>query len=276
MVGSLPLAEAQRLPPGPERGIGAGATVKTHDGAKIVLCGLRCQAPAQPFTKNLVAAVSLFPKPLQHQGISARLNLPMSVAERVRQRFRAEMMDQHLSQRDLIDRLRWSQSRLAKVLTGRVELKVDDADEIARHLGLSLLEVVRDQGLEFCAELTPSELRVLQILRKRGPEAIQSVLMLTTTPAGRSPQLQNRALQSGGKGHTTSASPTAHVFTTRLDRTTAADLERIRTTFATLEAQLKALDETPVAEHRQSGSAAVPRKTKGRRARARHHRDTAG
>jgi transcriptional regulator with XRE-family HTH domain len=77
------------------------------------------------------------------------------------------MARQRLSQRDVAGILKWSQSRVAHCLTGRVELTVDDLERLAFAVSVSPLELVRDQGLEFVADLTPSELRFLHALRAK-------------------------------------------------------------------------------------------------------------
>ncbi len=87
------------------------------------------------------------------------------LSEQVRIRLREEMEHKDMSQRDLAGILGWSQSRVAHLLTGRVEITVDDLAEMAFALGLSVLETVRDRGMEFCAEMTPSEMRVLDAVR---------------------------------------------------------------------------------------------------------------
>lgn len=88
-----------------------------------------------------------------------------SLSERVRLRLRDEMGRKKLSQRDIAALLQWSQSRVAHLLTGRVAMTVDDLDRLAFAVSLSPLELVRDQGLEFVADCTPSELRLLHALR---------------------------------------------------------------------------------------------------------------
>lgn len=88
-----------------------------------------------------------------------------TLSVRVRLRLRQEMARLRLSQRDIAGLLSWSQSRVAHLLTGRVEMTVDDLDRLAFAVSLSPLELVRDQGLEFVADLTPSELRALHALR---------------------------------------------------------------------------------------------------------------
>jgi transcriptional regulator with XRE-family HTH domain len=89
------------------------------------------------------------------------------LSEQARERIRDEMQRRQWSQRDLADLLQWSQSKIAKVLNGRVALTVDDLDAIAVRLTLRPAELIRDRGLEFYREMTPSDLRLFQMLDDR-------------------------------------------------------------------------------------------------------------
>jgi len=108
---------------------------------------------------------------------------PPKASTRVRERLREELRARDITQRELADALSkqtddyWTQSKVGKVLTGHVELKVDDADAIAKVAGIFLTEAVRDRGLEFYAEMTPTELRILERLRQR-PQVLQGVMMI--------------------------------------------------------------------------------------------------
>src|SRR3990167_6068475 len=111
---------------------------------------------------------------------------PMKAARtsnRVRARLKEELHARDISQRELADALSkqtdeyWTQSKVGKVLNGNVELKVDDADAIAKVAGIFLTEAVRDRGLEFYAEMTPLELRVLERIRQR-PTLLHGLLMI--------------------------------------------------------------------------------------------------
>ena len=77
------------------------------------------------------------------------------------------MLRRRINQAALADRIGWTQSKVSKVLNGETALCVDDLEALCSGVGLRLTEVVRDHGLEFCAELTPAELRVLEGLRAR-------------------------------------------------------------------------------------------------------------
>jgi transcriptional regulator with XRE-family HTH domain len=91
-------------------------------------------------------------------------------ADRAIVRLLEEMRRKHLSQRDLAGILDWSQSRVSKNLNGRIELGVNDLAALCFAVGIPLTEAVRDHGLEFCAEMTPMELRLLERFRQLSPQ----------------------------------------------------------------------------------------------------------
>jgi predicted transcriptional regulator len=90
-----------------------------------------------------------------------------ALADRLRHRLREAMRYRGVSQRDLAALLGWSQSKVGKVLTGSTKLNVEDWGEACEALRLPLVEAVRDPGLEFCATMTPTELRVLQHFQEK-------------------------------------------------------------------------------------------------------------
>lgn len=100
------------------------------------------------------------------------------LSEQVRLRLREEMDRLELSQRDVSNLVKWSQSKVAHQLTGRVEITVDDLAELCFALNLSVVEAVRDRGLEFCAEMTPTEMRVLERFRQLGPADVAAFLQI--------------------------------------------------------------------------------------------------
>jgi transcriptional regulator with XRE-family HTH domain len=81
-------------------------------------------------------------------------------------RIRDAMKAQGVSQRALAERLNCSQGRVAKILKGRIRLTVEDLEEVAAAVGLQLVETIRNRGVEFFAELTPTELRVIELMRE--------------------------------------------------------------------------------------------------------------
>ncbi len=112
----------------------------------------------------------------------------MTTSERIRLRLREEMQARHISQRGLADRLtratraNWRQAKVGKILGGQIELKVDDLDAIATCVGISLVEAVRDRGLEFFAEMTPTEVRILERMRQHGPAYVAALMTLLNVP----------------------------------------------------------------------------------------------
>lgn len=110
------------------------------------------------------------------------------LSEQVRLRLREEMAKLDMSQRDVAGILSWSQSRVAHLLTGRVEMSVDDLAEFSSAVGLAATEVVRDHGLEFCAEMTPTELRFLERLRQLDQMTRDSIMHIIDVKANTRPQ----------------------------------------------------------------------------------------
>ena len=100
------------------------------------------------------------------------------LSEDVRLRLRDEMTRLKLSKRDVAGLLGWSQSKVAHILTGHVVLSVDDLADFCFALGLRVTEAVRDRGLQFCAEMTPSEFRTLEKIRQLPPNVLDSVMTL--------------------------------------------------------------------------------------------------
>jgi transcriptional regulator with XRE-family HTH domain len=122
-------------------------------------------------TNNFRLHLSLEPKVLPGKDLGGYAQRPMTIrSDQARLRIREEMERQKLSQREVADMLKWSQSRVAKNLTGRVEMTVDDLDSLCFAVGLSIVEALRDRGIEFCAEMTPTELRALERLRQMPAE----------------------------------------------------------------------------------------------------------
>ena len=114
------------------------------------------------------------------------------VSQRVRARVRDELAHRRISQRIAAERLSqftgetWTQSKVHKILTGQVQLLVDDLAAFARLLDLSLAEVMREPGREFVADLTPSELRLLEAVRD-APKMIPLILDLIGEAEKRKP-----------------------------------------------------------------------------------------
>lgn len=85
---------------------------------------------------------------------------------RVRNRLRDEKAKLKLSETDIAGQLQWSQPRVAQKLTGRTPITLNELESLCFAMGISPSECVRDRGLEFMAEMTPTELRALEQLRR--------------------------------------------------------------------------------------------------------------
>ena len=102
----------------------------------------------------------------KHLGATLPSHMSESVSARTRMRIREEMKRRELSQNDIAGRLQWTPSRVSKVLNGKIGMDLDDLAAMCFAMGLSLVEAVRDHGLEFLAEMTPTELRFLERIRQ--------------------------------------------------------------------------------------------------------------
>lgn len=94
----------------------------------------------------------------------------MTPADRAILRVKEEMTRLNLSQRDLAKRLKCSQGRIAKMITGRQKLQVNDLAMLAEAVGLTLSETIRDRDLEFFAEMSGIEVDILLTYRKKSME----------------------------------------------------------------------------------------------------------
>lgn len=101
-----------------------------------------------------------------------------TLSQRARLRLREEMTKKHLNQTDVAGLLGWQQGRVSKILNGRIGLDVDTLGDLCFALSVPITEVLRDRGLEFCAEMTPTELRLLERLRELPVPMLDAVKML--------------------------------------------------------------------------------------------------
>ncbi len=91
--------------------------------------------------------------------------MTLTASQRARHRVREEMHQKNLSQMDLVAFTGWTPSRVSKILHGKIPMTVEDLENLANAVSLPITEVIRDHGVEFCAEMTPSEMRVLDAFR---------------------------------------------------------------------------------------------------------------
>ena len=126
-----------------------------------------------------------------------------TAAERAILTIREAMTRKGLVQEDLAGFLKCSQSKIAKLLNGRMDLTVNELDRLCFGVGISLVESVRDRGLEFCAEMTPTELRLLESIRQMDPQLRDLLLYFAGIKKATSPERYatdpNKAVRRGRK-----------------------------------------------------------------------------
>ena len=120
--------------------------------------------------------------PLLTQGLSGTIRTRVALNERVRQQLREAKARRGLSERDISGFLNWSQSKVAYKFSGRTPITLDELEALCFALGTTPTEVVRDRGLEFCAEMTPTELRILELIRRLPKPAFDGLLTFLNVP----------------------------------------------------------------------------------------------
>lgn len=133
--------------------------------------------------------------PLRLSNLWDNVPRPMALlSQQVRLRFREEMARKKISHRDVAGILGWSQSRVSHILNGRVEMSIDDVAEFAFAVGLTIVEAVRDRGLEFCAEMTPTELKDFTTYRNANEEDRKAAIRLLRSQEMNQAKFERRAL----------------------------------------------------------------------------------
>jgi transcriptional regulator with XRE-family HTH domain len=107
-------------------------------------------------------------------------------AARVRRRLAEWIEIVGLTQREVAAELNRSQPWLDKILSGENSVRLKDLDDIARRMRTSASDLVRETTERRTVELTPSEFRLIERLRRR-PGAIQACLVLVETHRGPEP-----------------------------------------------------------------------------------------
>lgn len=103
--------------------------------------------------------------------------------ERARQRIREEAAKRRLSHRTMAGFLSWGFNKVTQKMTGRTPMTLNEFDALCFAVGLQPTEAVRDRGLEFCAEMTPTELRLIEHYRQLPKHAAEGLLhFLQVTP----------------------------------------------------------------------------------------------
>jgi len=121
--------------------------------------------------------------PLQAGRLSATVQGMARLSVEVRSRLREELAKRKLSARAAAKHLGWHPSRVYHLLDGTVEMCVDDLEGFAIILNMRPTELVRDRGLEFAAEMTPTEYRFYERIRELTPQQIDAAMTMLSIMA---------------------------------------------------------------------------------------------
>lgn len=125
---------------------------------------------------------------LTHNDLEAKFLAMPTLNDRVREVLRAEKDRQGLTEKDIADFVSWGQSKVAQKLRGRTPITLNELESMCFALSIQPTEAVRDHGLEFVTEMTPTELRLFERIRKLSAEqrtAILTLLHVQEAPARR-------------------------------------------------------------------------------------------
>lgn len=111
---------------------------------------------------------------------------PDTPAERVRERMKHWLETTGLSQDEFVADLQKSQVWLQKVLKGENHVRLKDLDAVADAMRTTASELVRGTSERYQLELTPTEVRIVEKLRRR-PTAFNAVAELLQIPAAERP-----------------------------------------------------------------------------------------
>lgn len=115
-----------------------------------------------------------------------------TLPDRARRRVREELDRRGVTQPDIAGQLRWSQSKVAQKLTGRTPWTLQELEGLCFVAGLSPIEAIRDQGLEFCTDMTPTEFRLFERLRQLTPVQLDAIMTVLDV-VGNTRQQERRA-----------------------------------------------------------------------------------
>jgi len=106
---------------------------------------------------------------------------PDSPADRVRDRMKRWLEITGITQNAFAEEIKKSQVWLVKVLTGENHVRLRDLDDVAGAMRTTASELVRTSEERFTLELTPTEVRVLEQLRRR-PELFGAITTFLNIP----------------------------------------------------------------------------------------------
>lgn len=105
-----------------------------------------------------------------------------SPAERVRDRMKRWLEMTGITQAAFAQDIKKSQVWLQKILTGENHVRLRDLDDVADAMRTTAAELVRGSDERYQLELTPTEVRVLEQLRRR-PELFGAITTFLNIPS---------------------------------------------------------------------------------------------
>jgi len=113
------------------------------------------------------------------------------LAERALEVLRRAQVASGMSQRSLGEELtrrtgqKWPQSRVWKLLQGKMPITIPMYEVVAESLGLTFRDLVANTTESRLRHLTPDELRLLELVRQRGQATLEALFQLLDTPQAR-------------------------------------------------------------------------------------------
>lgn len=104
-------------------------------------------------------------------------------AERVRQRLERFMEISGYTQREFAAALGMSQPWLEKILTGENQVRLEDLDNLADKMHTTAAQLIRTDEERYTLELTPTELNVVERLRRKPELLLACLTLLQAAPA---------------------------------------------------------------------------------------------
>lgn len=103
-------------------------------------------------------------------------------AERVRNRMKRWLEVTGITQGAFAQEIQKSQVWLQKILTGENHVRLRDLDDVAHAMRTTAAELVRTEDERYQLELSPTEVRVLEQLRRR-PELVHAITTFLNIPS---------------------------------------------------------------------------------------------
>lgn len=126
--------------------------------------------------------------PLSRSDEQANFLAMPTLNDRVRERLRVEKDRLEMTELDIAGIVGWGQSKVAQKLRGRTPITLNELESLCFAFSLAPSEAVRDHGMEFVAEMTPTELRIHERIRKLSADQRQAIMTILNISAVSEPR----------------------------------------------------------------------------------------